>query len=360
MTTISLHTVTLHRGRAPGSVHSGRQSGRAVGIWLLCIAFLVFVMVVVGGITRLTESGLSMVEWRPVTGIIPPLSDKDWLDAFNAYRQYPEYQVMNRGMTLAQFKTIFWWEYAHRVLGRLIGLTFAVPLFIFWIRRRIPKGYGLRLAGILVLGGAQGALGWFMVKSGLIDHPEVSHYRLTAHLTLAFVIFAALLWTAFDILSSRRPNRDALLRRWGYGLLVLVFLQIVLGGLVAGLKAGYVFNTWPLMEGRFIPQHALSMSPIWQNFLDNTALVQFNHRMGAYLLFVVSLLLFVSTLTRRVPGRTRFLAGLVFCVLCIQLVIGIQTVLFGVPIVLGALHQAGGLVVLSATLAFVHRHRNSA
>ncbi len=350
-------TVTLHSGGATGSARSGHRSGRVVGLWILTVALLVFTMIVVGGVTRLTESGLSMVEWRPVTGIIPPLSDTDWQAVFDAYKQYPEYKLMNKGMTLAQFKNIFWWEYAHRILGRLIGLAFAIPLFVFWVRRQIPLGYGLRLVGLLLLGGAQGFLGWFMVKSGLVDHPEVSHYRLTAHLTLAFVIFAALLWTAFDLLGHRRPNRDATMRRWGHWLLALVFLQIVMGGLVAGLKAGYTFNTWPLMEGRFIPQHVLSMSPVWQNFLDNTALVQFNHRMGAYLLFVVSLFLFVSTLTKRVPGQVRFLAGLIFFVLCFQVVIGVQTVLLSVPITLGALHQAGGLIVLSAILAFVHRHR---
>lgn len=352
-------TVTLHSGGATGSMRGGRRSGRSVGLWLLGVASMVFAMVVVGGITRLTESGLSMVDWRPVTGILPPLSASEWQAAFDAYRQYPEYKLMNKGMTLAQFQNIFWWEYVHRILGRLIGLVFAVPLVVFWVRKRIPSGYGPRLVGILLLGGAQGFLGWFMVKSGLVDHPEVSHYRLTAHLTLAFVIYAALLWTAFDLLGRHRPNRDAVLRRMGHWLLALVFLQIVMGGLVAGLKAGYTYNTWPLMDGRFFPDYAFSLSPMWQNFLDNTALVQFNHRMGAYILFVFSLLLLVSSWTRRAPGQVRFLAGLVFFVLCIQIVIGIQTILHIVPITLGALHQAGGLIVLSAVLALVHRHRKS-
>lgn len=354
-----MSTVTLHSGGGASSIRPGRASRRSVGRWLLCVALLVFTMVVVGGITRLTESGLSIVDWRPVSGILPPLSEADWQAAFDAYKQYPEYQIMNRGMTLSEFQTIFWWEYVHRLLGRLIGFVFAVPLVYFWMRKSIPRGYGPRLLGLLFLGGAQGLLGWFMVKSGLVDHPEVSHYRLAAHLTLAFIIFAALFWTALDLLGHRRPSRDAVLGKWGRWILLLLFLQIIMGGLVAGLKAGYTFNTWPLMEGSFIPEHYMAMTPVWQNILDNTATVQFNHRMGAYLLVILSFFLLLKTFARRAPGQVRFLAGLLFTVLCLQMTIGILTVLYAVPVALGAVHQAMALVVLAVVLMFVHRFRKT-
>ena len=247
--------------RAPPAAPD-RADPRLVGWWLVVMAGLVWLMVVVGGATRLTESGLSMVDWQPIRGVVPPLTEAQWLEEFEAYRQYPEYKLINRGMSLAAFKTIFWWEYAHRLLGRLIGLAFALPLAVFWLRGIIPPGYKPRLVGLLLLGGAQGLLGWFMVKSGLVDEPEVSHYRLTAHLTLAFAIFAALMWTALSLLRPRAGPSDPLLRRLAGVFVGLVFLQVILGGLVAGLKAGYAFNSWPLMDGRLIPRPSVRHEPV--------------------------------------------------------------------------------------------------
>ncbi|GER08517.1 heme A synthase [Iodidimonas muriae] len=354
-----MKTVTFHYGSSSAGGFGRAAQERAIGRWLLLVAALVFLMVVVGGITRLTESGLSMVDWHPVKGIFPPLSQAQWEETFKAYQQYPEYKIMNRGMTLAEFKNIFWWEYLHRLLGRLIGFAFALPLAWFWLRGRIPTGYKGRLLGLLVLGGAQGLLGWFMVKSGLVDHPEVSHYRLTAHLTLAFIIFAALFWTAMNLLSHRRPIRDEAMNRSGKWLLALVFLQVIMGGLVAGLKAGYTYNTWPMMDGRFVPASIMDMAPFWRNFIDNTALVQFDHRLGAYVLFALSLSLLVRTILRREPGRAQAMAALLFGVLCVQITVGILTLLHMVPVALGAVHQGGALVVLAAVLAFLHIYRKS-
>ncbi|WP_281301422.1 MULTISPECIES: COX15/CtaA family protein [unclassified Iodidimonas] len=354
-----MKSITTHSGQAGSGLRSRSAQERALGRWLLWVAALVFLMVVVGGITRLTESGLSMVDWRPVTGILPPLNEQEWQAAFDQYKASPEYRINNRGMSLAQFKGIFWWEYGHRLLGRLIGLAYALPLAIFWLRGRVPGAYKGRLLFLLLLGGAQGFLGWFMVKSGLVDHPEVSHYRLTAHLTLAFVIFSALLWTALDLLSRGRPYRDGHLRTLAKWLLALVFLQIIMGGLVAGLKAGYIFNSWPLMDGRFVPAQLVDMAPFWVNLFDNSATVQFDHRMGAYALFIFGIILLVKTWRRRVPVRLKMLAGLIFVALCGQIALGIFTLLHHVPVALGAAHQGGALVVLALALGYLHGVRKS-
>lgn len=349
-------TITMHRGGAPSAL-IGRPKPRAIAVWLLSVAALVFLMIVVGGITRLTESGLSMVDWRPVTGILPPLSDEAWSAAFEAYRTSPQYRIVNQGMSLVDFKTIFWWEYIHRLLGRVIGLAYALPLAIFWLRRRIPRGYKPRLLGLLVLGALQGGLGWFMVKSGLVDVPEVSHIRLTAHLTLAFAIYALLIWTAMDLMSRRSGGKDPVLRGLAKTVVGLVFLQVVLGGLVAGLRAGQVYNSWPLMDGGFLPELAFAMEPWWRNVTDNAALVQFNHRMGAYLLLGATMLLFMRSMRRRVAAPDRLGAALLMVVVLAQMVIGIATLLSGVPIGLGVLHQAGGAVVLMMAVLVAHGHR---
>lgn len=322
---------------------------RAVAIWLFAVAALVALMIVIGGLTRLTESGLSMVEWRPVTGWLPPLSEAAWVAEFEKYKQFPEYQKVNVGMTLDGFKGIFWLEYIHRLLGRIIGLAFALPFLWFWIRRAIPAGMKRHLVAMFLLGGAQGALGWFMVASGLVDHPDVSHYRLTAHLGLAFFIFAYLLWGGLSLLRQGRMTG------WSGGgiaalLAVLVFVQILSGGLVAGLNAGLAHNTWPLMDGAFIPKGLLIMQPAWLNIFENAMTVQFQHRMGAY---AVTILAVVTAL--RLKGQVATgLRHALLTVVGLQVLLGIVTLLHHVPISLGTLHQAGAVAVLGVCVALWH------
>jgi len=352
-----MSTVTFHTGGSVSALPARGPEARGLGVWLFVVAALVFVMIVVGGITRLTESGLSMVDWRPVTGLLPPLSEQEWQQAFEAYKQYPEYRVVNRGMALAQFKTIYWWEYAHRLLGRLIGLVFILPLIVFWIRGAIPGRFKPRLVGLLILGGAQGLLGWYMVRSGLVDRPDVSHYRLTAHLGLALILFAALLWTALDFLAARRGLRHPRLRRWAMAFLGLVFAQCLLGAMVAGLDAGLAYNTWPDMGGSFLPPLAFAMEPALINFVENPAMVQFAHRLGGYFVALAAVALFFRSLRNTVPAPAKLGAFVLVLIVAGQILLGILTVLHHVPVPLGALHQAMAVILLAGTVMFAHMHR---
>lgn len=325
------------------------QDARAIALWLFAVAGLVALMVVIGGLTRLTESGLSMVEWKPITGWLPPLSDAAWTAEFEKYKQFPEYQKVNIGMTLEGFKSIFWLEYIHRLLGRLIGVAFALPLLLFWIGGRIPVGMKRHLILMFVLGGSQGALGWFMVASGLVDHPDVSHYRLTAHLGLAFFIYAYLLWGALSLL--RRGN---MVPARGGGIATLltavIFLQVLSGGLVAGMNAGLAHNTWPLMDGAVIPDGLLIIQPWWINFFENAMTVQFQHRMLAYAVFVLALITSVMLKQRTHTGLRHALLTAVL----VQVGLGIATLLSHVPVSLGTLHQAGAVVLLGVAVALWH------
>ncbi|MCK4276648.1 MAG: COX15/CtaA family protein, partial [Phycisphaerae bacterium] len=259
---------------------------RALRLWLGCIAFLIVAMILVGGATRLTDSGLSITEWQPIVGAIPPLSDGDWQEAFEAYKQIPEYTQVNKGMSLSAFKRIYWWEWAHRFFGRLIGIAYAVPLFVFWLLGRVPKGFLPKLLAILVLGGLQGFFGWYMVQSGLVERVDVSHYRLALHLVTAFVILASLLWVAFELVGDQPDDRSHVLQsaqHWTAAAIVAVlFLQVIIGAFVAGLKAGLTHNTWPLMDGALIPDGLLTLSPWHLNLIDNETTVQFIHRLLAY------------------------------------------------------------------------------
>lgn len=350
-----MSTITLH----PGGIGSHAPGPRRRGLvpWLGLVALLVFLMILVGGITRLTESGLSMVDWRPVTGILPPLDEASWTETFEAYKASPEYRMMNRGMTLEAFKSIFWWEYIHRLLGRLIGLAFAVPLAWFWMRRAIPRALKPRLLGVLVLGGLQGLMGWYMVRSGLVDDPEVSPVRLAAHLLLAFLIFAILIWTALGLAHGRGSHRNRKTLRLGKLLVGLVFLQVVLGGLVAGLKAGHVFNDWPLMDGSILPPGAFALSPWIVNFFENAALVQFNHRLMAYVLLGLGFAIFGASFARRAPLAMRVGAAGMLFVLVAQTTSGVLALVHQVPVGLGVLHQGGAALVLASALLFLHAHR---
>ena len=336
-------------------------SSRAVSIWLLICCVTIFAMVVLGGVTRLTGSGLSMVQWAPIMGVLPPLNAAEWQEAFELYKQYPEYQLKNKGMDLDGFKSIFYFEWAHRVLGRAIGVLFALPFAYFLLRGRISRTMVPKMFALFVLGGLQGLMGWYMVKSGLVDVPQVSQYRLTAHLSLAIVIYGFMFWLMLDLLNHERPatHRQPGAARAALALVGAVFLTIVSGGFVAGLKAGFAFNTFPLMNGRWIPENVLYMQPMWRNLFENIATVQFNHRWLAMIvaLCVVS---FVVVTWRRVPDpRLRIgLTALLIAVL-LQVVLGISTLLMSVPISLAAAHQGGAVLLLTAMLYVLHvlRHR---
>lgn len=344
--------------RAPASAPVADY--RSVVAWLLTCCALVFAIIVVGGITRLTHSGLSITEWQPIVGTVPPLSEMHWQAAFDKYRATPEYAQVNRDMTLEGFKRIFWWEYTHRLLGRLIGVVFLVPLAWFALKRRLPDGYGWKLAGIFALGGLQGALGWYMVQSGLVDDPRVSQFRLTAHLVLAFVILGAMLWLALSLVYPRDAESDAVAspRRWAVAALLLVVAMVVTGGFVAGIRAGFAYNTFPLMNGAIVPAEILSLDPWWKNLFWNIATVQFDHRLSAWLLALVSLVLWWKLVrSQDAPVRARVGGHALVATLIAQVALGIATLLLVVPLPLAALHQAGAVLVFALAINVVHALR---
>lgn len=313
--------------------------------WLLFTAFLVFCMVIVGGATRLTDSGLSITEWKPIMGAIPPLTEADWQEVFEKYKLIPEYQTVNAGMDLQAFKFIYWWEWSHRFLGRFIGVAFLLPLVVFVVSGRIAKTYWPRLIGLFVLGALQGALGWYMVASGLVDRVDVSQYRLSAHLTLATLIYAAMIWVALGLGRQRRWPADGR-ERMAFWLAVLIVLQIAAGGFVAGLDAGMAYNTWPLMDGALVPKGLLIMDPAWRNVFENAMTVQFDHRILAYVIAVL-----VAGYAYVVQTRS---AGLLVLAVLIQIALGVWTLLWMVPLWLGLVHQGGALLVLAAALWNLH------
>jgi cytochrome c oxidase assembly protein subunit 15 len=318
---------------------------------LFLVAALVFAMVVVGGITRLTESGLSITEWKPISGAVPPLTQADWQRAFELYRATPQYREVAgpAGMTLAGFKLIFFWEWVHRFLGRIIGIVFAVPLLWFAAKRAIPTGYGWRLAALFVLGGLQGAIGWFMVMSGLEGRTEVSPYRLAAHLLMALFLMAALIWTALDL--RQRDSRPARLTGWGAIALAVLTIQMLLGAWVAGFRAGYVSNTWPDMDGHFLPQGVdWSHGPAF-TLTHDPFLLHFMHRWWAWV--VVAVLVIFARQVRRVEGA-RAASIAIHSAFGTQIVLGILTVLSGIAIWLAVLHQATGAALLAATVWGAH------
>lgn len=326
---------------------------RAVTVWLLAVCALIFVMVVLGGVTRLTHSGLSMVEWRPVTGWLPPLNESAWQAEFENYQQYPEYRKINLGMTLTEFKGIYGFEYAHRVLGRLIGVAFLLPLLYFMVRRRLPPGLAPRLIAIFVLGGLQGALGWYMVASGLVDRPDVSQYRLAAHLGLAVALYGLILSTALS-LRTRAPREPGRLRGWGLGLAALIFVMILSGGFVAGLDAGFSYNTFPLMDGRWMAAEAFAGPSPWRDLFEDGATAQFAHRLLALLVSVAVVAFWWRVLREKAFPRPRRAVHLLLAALAAQVTLGIVTLVYVVPVAVAAAHQAGALVLLSAALYCVH------
>lgn len=336
---------------------SQQNSNRAIAIWLLVVAALIFSMVILGGVTRLTRSGLSMVEWAPIMGAVPPLSQAQWQDSFDKYKQFPEYKKINRNIDVEQFKSIFWFEYSHRLLGRIIGLAFLIPFLVFLARRKIRKADTPKYIAMFVLGGLQGVLGWYMVKSGLVNNPHVSQYRLTAHLVAAIAIYSYILWIAWDLLLAKSVQLDSSMRsvkRFGIALTSLIILMILSGGFVAGTKAGLAYNTFPTMNGEWIPAGLLALQPWWINLFENPTTIQFNHRMIAWLLMVcVPAFWFYATRIVQDP-MTRIGLHLLVAMIAIQVLLGVTTLLFAVPVALGAAHQAGALILLTVSL-FINR-----
>jgi heme a synthase len=329
----------------------------AIRLWLFAVAGLVLAMVLIGGATRLTESGLSITQWQPVMGVVPPLNTAQWLAEFHRYQQIPQYRDLNQGMSLDAFKTIFWWEWTHRLIGRLTGVVFLLPLLWFLWRGWIGRGLRGRLWLIFGLGALQGAVGWWMVASGLVHRVEVSQYRLATHLVLACVIYIAILWTALRLGENASEPPPSRFRTSAIALLILVLAQIYLGALVAGLRAGYIYNTWPLIDGAFIPEASrlFSLVPAWRNFFENTLTVQFDHRMIAYTIWLFAAWHLVDVLRAR-HGRPALIgAAALFLFVTIQAALGITTLLLVVPLPLALLHQTMAMIVL--TIAVMHAEK---
>jgi heme a synthase len=363
----------------------------AVAAWLFVCCGLIFLMVVVGGITRLTLSGLSITEWNPVIGVVPPLSQAQWAAEFARYQQVPEYRAIHYGMSLPDFKTIYFWEYTHRLLGRLIGVAFAVPLVWFWVRGRLPRRLAPALLGILALGFAQGLLGWYMVESGLADRVEVSQYRLVAHLALALALYSLILWTALGLalptmpprssagqaigspphpaLSPRQPGGEEkncgeeyhrlgpLWRRAAEAVIALVALTIVTGGFVAGTRAGLTYNTFPLMDGRLVPAGYAQLQPFVRNWFENIPAIQFDHRLLAMTTASAVLLLWAIGRLHPLPTPARIALWALLAAAAVQLTLGISTLLLVVPVPLAAAHQAGAVLLLTAAIVLRHTLR---
>jgi cytochrome c oxidase assembly protein subunit 15 len=339
-----LETVIATRDRA--------LANRAlVRVWLYVTIAMMFALFLVGGATRLTESGLSITEWKPIHGIVPPLSEAEWQDEFALYRQIPQYQQINAGMSLEAFKTIFWWEWAHRVLARGVGLVFALPLLFFWFTGRIERGLGPKLVGLLALGGLQGAVGWWMVASGLVDRVSVSQYRLATHLTLAAIIFTATIAVARGLARYSAAPADRSTQRFAGWLVVMVLVQIYLGGLVAGLDAGLSYNTWPLMDGTLVPQGLLVIDPAWRNLFENPKTVQYVHRCFAYAVLIAAAWHVFHT-NRALPSSTHARRAVVLlCLVLLQAALGISTLVMQVPLHLALTHHAMALIVLGFAAA---------
>lgn len=334
-----------------------RKDGPAVQLWLFCLCILIFVMILVGGATRLTDSGLSITEWQPIAGLVPPLSENAWREAFAKYRLIPEYELVNKGMSLDAFKFIYWWEWAHRFLGRMIGFAFLLPFLLFWLTGRISRGLRPKLIVMFVLGGLQGALGWYMVMSGLVERVDVSQYRLAAHLSAALLIFGYIFWVALGL--RREVTQLAVaargIRTSAALLVAALFLQIALGAFVAGLDAGQGYNTWPLMDGAFIPDGLGAMSPWYLNLFENALTVQFDHRMLAYIIAAWALLHAGLVIARGCSRSITLGACALLLAVLFQVMLGIATLLAHVPVGLGLAHQAMAIFMFAIALWHLSR-----
>jgi len=332
----------------------------AVAIWLFICAIMIFVMVVLGGVTRLTHSGLSMVEWKPATGFLPPMTELVWQDTFEKYQQYPEFKIKNPDMDLAGFKSIFWLEFIHRLWGRCIGIVFFVPFIFFLLRKKLDRKLIPKLITMFILGGLQGVLGWFMVKSGLSDRPDVSQYRLTAHLIFAFFLYGWIFWTALELLFPEpHAIKQSLHTYKGIlsGLILLLVIAIMSGGFVAGTDAGFIYNTFPLMGDTFLPKDLFVFDPWIRNFFENVVTIQFTHRILTMLIFISVIGFWLKTLKQDLPVRTRTVLHCLLAAVVLQVLLGISTLLLVVPVPLAAAHQAGALILLTAMLWARHEFR---
>ena len=337
------------------------KSRKSIAIWLFVCCAAIYAMVVLGGVTRLTGSGLSMVKWEPVIGVLPPMTQSEWEEVFLLYQQYPEFKVKNAHMDVGDFKNIFWLEYFHRLLGRLIGLIFLLPLLYFWTTKKIEKSFIPKLVFMFVLGGLQGLLGWYMVKSGLSQDPHVSQYRLTAHLGFAFIIYAYIFWFALDLLfpGDRQAGicSNPGLKRFSFFLTGLIFITVLSGGFVAGLKAGLAYNTFPLMNGQLIPDGLATLDPQWKNLFENVTTVQFDHRLLATCLAILIPIYWFVGIQRSLSSGTRTAFHLLVLVLIVQVALGISTLLLYVPVGLAATHQGVALALFTLALYLSHRLR---
>lgn len=368
----ALSTVSARSGLNPGAP-------RAVAIWLFVVAFLIATMVTVGGLTRLTGSGLSITEWKPVVGVVPPLSQSAWDQEFAKYRRIPQFRLENPAMTVAEFKSIYWWEWSHRFLGRLLGAAFLLPFLYFAATGAIARGDYPRMLGLFALGGLQGFVGWWMVESGLETRVSVSQYRLAIHLGVAVILLGAIIWAALDYWREtflpplararsaeggsnakpplRRAARDTFpvsgggkLSYWALAFVALVYVQMLLGALVAGLHAGLIYNTWPSMDGRALPEHPFFYRPWWTNFGENAGLAQFDHRIGAYLVALSALALWWAGRRAKLQGMARASGNVVLGVTLFQIALGIVTLLNQAPLPLAALHQATAVALYAAAV----------
>jgi cytochrome c oxidase assembly protein subunit 15 len=334
-----------------------KKDNKRVIYWLLTGCALIFIMVIVGGITRLTHSGLSISNYKLISGTIPPTNEVEWEAAFELYKQYPEYKKLNNHFSLQDFKDIYFWEWLHRVLGRFIGLVFILPFLYFLITKQLTKPTIKKAIILLFMGGFQGFLGWYMVKSGLVDNPDVSHFRLAAHLTTAFLTFAYTFWVALDLIFPNRKERDTKFRNLVRFTLVILVLQIIYGAFVAGLDAGWIHNHWPMMsEGKFIHETVfIEQNPIYKNFIEGKSGVQFVHRTLAYLVvFLILVLWKKSRLLVRTVNQNKGIYGLLIMV-AVQFVLGVLTLLLQVPVWLGVAHQVGAFILLSTMVFTLHR-----
>jgi heme a synthase len=344
---------------AIGTESSGRAGAhaaawdKAVQSWLWIIALLVLAMITVGGATRLTDSGLSITEWKPILGAIPPLTDEHWQEAFAKYKEIPEYHLVNKGMSLEAFKAIYWWEWGHRFLGRIIGLAFALPFAVFLFMGALRPGYPLRLAGVLALGGLQGAIGWYMVMSGLVERVDVSQYRLALHLTVAFMILAVVVWFAREI-GRHYQAGTARFARLPATIVALIFFQVVIGAFVASLKGGLVYNTWPTMNGTLIPDDLFALEPWYHNPFENPVMAQFVHRLVAYTVVLAVAVEAWRTFRLNANGERRASAALMIAAVLGQAALGIWTLLEAVPIGLGIAHQACAAILLVIATRHLH------
>lgn len=331
---------------------------KSIIVWLLTGCLLIFSMVVVGGITRLTKSGLSIVEWNVITGTLPPLTERQWQIEFEKYKQFPEYKKLNYDFTLSDYKSIFWWEYIHRLLGRVIGLVFIIPFFYFLYKKRFDKPLLNKVLILFALGAFQGFLGWFMVKSGLTDNPFVSHYRLASHLVAAFTAFAFSFWLALDLIypSSEKAKFtfNPLLRKLSLAFFFILSIQIIYGAFVAGLKAGFVYNTFPKMGDAWIAEGVTAMSPFWKNFVEGLAGVQFIHRYLGCLIVTVAGIMWFKSRQMELIKRQKLAVNLLIIFVLIQFLLGVFTLIYKVPVSLGVIHQAGAMVLLAINIYIIH------